>query len=627
MTTMALLLIAVAVMVLKPLLVVSSNHDISILDVDLFYQASTSVREALEKSYFPGSMSTEEDKINDFDPRLVVAVWIRMIRNQISTNGNLSSFKLPLHWGDMVDTEGYEVDAEDIISDLLKKTNHSDHVGYVGGPIDQLLSLLERKAVGTNYVSNSAPIPKHVVLLGICSNGAAMKLKTAKTNRTIEKYAVGPGTENGTEIHNEIKIDDGISLIDELVSLRSILKNSTINYTDLNCINPLERQTFTTHVTQGDFKFDLTSIFMAHEDQAFSAEFYRNAGNENHPKFFYEALVEESKLGGHYDWRFFQKLDYSEYERKAILHRLTRAWLRFANSVGIKTWLAHGTLMGWYWNGMNLPWDQDVDVQVTATSLLYIAKFYNQSLLVDLSEDNQPLNIGIGKYLLEVSLSFAYRKQGNGENNIDARLIDVSTGMYVDITGLAITDGCNDVEFDDNDEFNQVLDEHFLEKKRSLTIAIDELKRDWTIARDRHFQKQDLVNCRDNHFYRVDEISPLRRTLFEGVMAFVPHAFDRILTREYPKGLWKLQFADHTFRPMRRLWTPTRVCKHDELGDSCQDKLFLLEFRYTEHLTWIHKQQKQNRFKDPPQETDLLSIRVDPWILKRYRKVCNSLAV
>jgi len=614
--TVVLLLIAVILVVLTPLLNPSLNHDISILDVELFYGAPSSVREVLEKSYLPGSTTTDEDVlINDFDPRLVVAIWVRMIYNQVSRNGSLSSFKIPFHWGDMIDTEAYNRDSGEAINNALKKTNNSDQVDYIIGPIDQLLGLLERKIIGVNYLLNWAPIPRNVVLLGICSNGAAMKIQTANSNTTID-LVVRHENENVT------RIDYGISLIEELVRLRSILKKVATNGTDQK-LKLIDKPSFDAYVGKDDFKFNLTPISTDRDDHAFEAEFERNAVNPNQPKFFYEALVEESTFGGHYDWRFFQKLEYSDYERKAILHRLTRAWLRFANSVGIKTWLAHGTLMGWYWNGMNLPWDQDVDVQVPAMSLLHMAKFYNQSIVIDLSEDNQPLNIGIGKYFLEVSPSFAYRKHGNGENNIDARFIDVSTGMYVDITGLAITDGCNDIEFDDSNEFNQVLDEHFLEKKGSLTIAIEELKKEWTISRDTHFQNQDLVNCRDNHYYRLDELSPLRRTLFEGVMAFVPQAFGRILTREYPKGLWKLQFADHIFRPVSRLWAPKRVCKHDELGNSCHDKQFLLEFKHTEHLTWIHKQQKLVRFKEPPHETELLSIRVDPWILERYRKVCK----
>lgn len=73
--TVVLLLIAVILVVLTPLLNPSLNHDISILDVELFYGAPSSVREVLEKSYLPGSATTDEDVlINDFDPRLVVAI-------------------------------------------------------------------------------------------------------------------------------------------------------------------------------------------------------------------------------------------------------------------------------------------------------------------------------------------------------------------------------------------------------------------------------------------------------------------------------------------------------------------------------------------------------------------------
>jgi hypothetical protein len=57
----------------------------------------------------------------------------------------------------------------------------------------------------------------------------------------------------------------------------------------------------------------------------------------------------------HYDVRFFRG-NLSADERSRTLSGLIVAFLDVMESEGIVTWLAHGTLMGWYWNGHALPW-------------------------------------------------------------------------------------------------------------------------------------------------------------------------------------------------------------------------------------------------------------------------------
>lgn len=52
----------------------------------------------------------------------------------------------------------------------------------------------------------------------------------------------------------------------------------------------------------------------------------------------------------HYDSRYFQaKVEYDE--RRATLKHMIRAYLSFFRDNNIETWLAHGTLLGWWWNG------------------------------------------------------------------------------------------------------------------------------------------------------------------------------------------------------------------------------------------------------------------------------------
>ena len=57
----------------------------------------------------------------------------------------------------------------------------------------------------------------------------------------------------------------------------------------------------------------------------------------------------------HYDVRYFRGRISAE-QRAVTLSQLIVAFLDIMESEGIVTWLAHGTLMGWYWNGHPLPW-------------------------------------------------------------------------------------------------------------------------------------------------------------------------------------------------------------------------------------------------------------------------------
>ncbi len=38
-------------------------------------------------------------------------------------------------------------------------------------------------------------------------------------------------------------------------------------------------------------------------------------------------------------------------------------------SLGIETWIAYGTLLGWYWGKRVLPWDNDGDAHISVESL------------------------------------------------------------------------------------------------------------------------------------------------------------------------------------------------------------------------------------------------------------------
>lgn len=75
--------------------------------------------------------------------------------------------------------------------------------------------------------------------------------------------------------------------------------------------------------------------------------------NDTNNKYFHEPG--EDDLHRHYDTRFFTDL-VSDEERQLTLRAIIRAYLLLFENFQLETWIAHGTLLGWYWNGSILPW-------------------------------------------------------------------------------------------------------------------------------------------------------------------------------------------------------------------------------------------------------------------------------
>ncbi|KAI1405550.1 LicD family-domain-containing protein [Hypoxylon fuscum] len=263
----------------------------------------------------------------------------------------------------------------------------------------------------------------------------------------------------------------------------------------------------------------------------------KKAGDDHSPKYFHEA-GSTAELG-HYDGRYFREAVPYAQHRPALRH-LIRSWLATARELGVETWLAHGTLLGWWWNGRVMPWDYDIDVQMPTATLSYLGRHFNRTLhdyrflaeASDFPNADADANPGAGfgsngggdgealaglyvnkTYLLDVNPHHADAQRGNGANVIDARWIDVSNGLFIDITGL-------------------------MEREAA--------------------ERPGIWSCKNAHRYRTTELYPVRRTQFEGVPAAVPFAFDKILTDEYgQKSLVNTEWSGHRWMPELKEWVKT----------------------------------------------------------------------
>ncbi|PGH10038.1 hypothetical protein GX51_00305 [Blastomyces parvus] len=227
-------------------------------------------------------------------------------------------------------------------------------------------------------------------------------------------------------------------------------------------------------------------------------------------KYFYEPGNDDYL--GHYDTRFFKGPATYE-ERTDTLMHMTRAYLNFFRDNGLETWIAHGTLLGWWWNGKNLPWDWDIDTQVNTATLLRMADSFNHTIYKH--HTSAPHNNKTERsYLLDVNPYARRRERGRGKNIIDARWIDMSNGLYIDITGVS------------------------------------ELNPD---------TEPGVLQCKNFHKYKTSDLYPLRDSMYEGVPAKIPYKYHEILLREYGKSAFVvMDFQDHNWMPELKLWVPDK---------------------------------------------------------------------
>ncbi|ONH67504.1 Protein MNN4 [Cyberlindnera fabianii] len=262
----------------------------------------------------------------------------------------------------------------------------------------------------------------------------------------------------------------------------------------------------------------------------------------------------------HYNFPWIKQI-ISHEERIRVIHHLIRSWFKFCEHANVISWFNYGNLIGWYFNAQNLPWDNDVDVQVSINDCDKIGRYWNNTLVVE-----NPTK-GDAMYWLQTN---PFYLQQNDHQVIDARYIDVKVGIYIDISALWITDR---------------------EKPSYIHPKEGEAS----------------FHCKHYQWFTYDDIFPLRRTLYEGGQAYMPNAIDEILKRWYgSKAMDDWNIFDHNWQPDIGLWVPNQICegnkvpkkedRFDEDGQltlygACNNVELLNEWRHARKAYETHKKE------------------------------------
>ncbi|CAK7892050.1 hypothetical protein CAAN3_01S08262 [[Candida] anglica] len=569
--------------------------DITFQEIDSFYETKLNYSVLLNTSFI---LPVTEGIVVDHDPRLMPSLWLEGIHKELQNNSWNPQFTLPFSWDSWLDLSNklsqYEYQSCRDISRMFKIRNidticqeNDSRKGYILKPNDGHFSERGRRFMGASYLLYTSPNPKRLLFLNVGPNkeGVIVPVDEFSNNDKvdlIEKYAKDVAFVSIQDKLNKLKLDEAMwpqIVTDQLGKFQSITPPSQLQL----------------NISNVDFISDLPNA----NDSLYSLVLMDNR------KYFHEAELLGTYMGSHFDWRFFQTHRISTYDHQVILHRLTRSWLRFANTIGIQTWLAHGTLLGWYWNGLTMPWDSDMDVQVSMKSLTILARRYNQTLVVDTSIQDG-YNVGFGQYLLDVGPTLFHRERGNGNNVIDARFIDISTGVYVDITALSFTTASKNVilKKDQPTEFKLLLESISNREDSSNVDSYDDL----CSIRGSLWRNKEIFNCKNNHFYTIDELNPLIPTIHEGEIAFVPKKYETILKREYKNGINSTEYREWEFSNVYSMWI-TKV----------QRDIHELTSQYTRYskYTWQHERtgvELNNRSYIQP-------FLIDPYIIHRSRLI------
>lgn len=378
-----------------------------------------------------------------------------------------------------------------------------------------------RPVISRSYLYDFMPVPLTITFLLPDDKSVQFNVNQEQRKKLRDSELLHTGQIN---IENEItKLASKLPESSDLFPFEIHLKHEDFIDKSANIVANLEAQTPPLDQT----------------DQHYLAGLKYSLKEENPPKHFREAnIVKEEPMfgfGSNYDWRFFTGIINKTPLLQLANSGLLKAFLRLTNRYGIRAWVSHGPLLCWYWNGLRFPWDPDVSVQLPIQDFQRLTQLFNQSIVVDfglnLNEETR-----YGRYFLDSTSFLSQRTKGNTNNIIDARFIDLDTGVKIDITALAVS--------------NAVAPPRYYKQSTSSSEALKSMS---NLERNNLLQ---LYNCRKEQFITMRQLHTLRPSMVQGEYGYIPIGFELIMQNEYSsKGTASTFNNNYVYLPKLRIWT------------------------------------------------------------------------
>jgi hypothetical protein len=290
---------------------------------------------------------------------------------------------------------------------------------------------------------------------------------------------------------------------------------------------------------------------------------------------FPEKYFHESVYHPHYDGRFADAV-LPKKTRLFHMRLLLRSYIAAMERAGVRTWIMHGSLLGWWWNQRMFPWDSDLDFCVEETGMAELGAWWNMTVHSFTAEDlgledpsrpdtyiwdrrrrggdiadehieviREPSGLKAGvwdtvmkegkKYLLEINPHYTNLSTSDTHNVIDARWIDTSTGLFIDITTVHPVPSSASAKSQEEHQTFLAQGEGREEQSR---------------------QRPKEMYTKDTHLYTTSSLFPLRESRFEGARIFVPYAYETLVLEEYgPQALTETWFDSYGFDKESKEWS------------------------------------------------------------------------
>ncbi|EGW35808.1 uncharacterized protein SPAPADRAFT_132572 [Spathaspora passalidarum NRRL Y-27907] len=465
------------------------------------------------------------------DPRIILSITLNWMYHQIKVDQKNISF--PFNWADWVDLTYLNHQISKPENERIKCLDLIEHIHF-NTPDDKAKSIAdpmffgcknahdltkrEMKALGLSdldkmpgffqfehtafkssefirllqgktYLLSKMPIPYQVIFLNDNGNDLIFKVDSKMNGSELMKKYI---TNNNLGKQKDVTLDT----IQEFKQIRSLLDVDT-NEKMYNAKKILRMNKTWFHYGPDDVKNEITKLStrpsLTPVEQGYLYSLITSKAASETPRqreltyFQLATLITDDTNkddGWHYDWRFINGKWRDRYRHALLLERLLRNWFKFCQKNGIVSWINFGSLLGWYRNGAIYPFDLDMDIQMPIHHMTILGRQFNQTLVVE------DLREGTGKYLIDVGTYIHNRYTTRDYNHIDARFIDVDSGLYIDLTALSTSkDG-----------------------------------------------ETELYNDRHNWVYKFSDLSPLRLSLFEGIPFHVPKQIVKRMKFQYRCG-------------------------------------------------------------------------------------------
>ncbi|CUS21349.1 LAQU0S03e00518g1_1 [Lachancea quebecensis] len=424
----------------------------------------------------------------------------------------------------------------------------------IGFQIHRIQPLCEAESLvlqSSSFLFSGGCVPKKLVFL--MEDGPAVQA-SVKTSAAYLSLASSDILEEFLLSHNELESN---LVFDPSKEIRGLINSSFSN--------PRPDKGFLSELNPEAFEFDpIAQIKLLSQSESLSERehSYLNAlmfeqeckfsGNEKY-KYFHESSSVQNppdNFQNHMDVRFFSGW-VPKWKRLRILNSLMRTWLEFTKSENLTSWLAHSSLHAYLYSGLQFPWVASQDVQMPVQDLHTLAMLYNQTLVVESPWE------GYGRFLIDVQPFITSRDQGENPDAIDARFIDIDTGLFIDIMGVGFSSNA----LTNTRVMSQLRGDRNREDgaPTSSDESNTQSSENQASSKSLRFNKANgIVSEKSGKSYLISDISPLRTSKYHGRPVSIPHRALTIAKDEFHIVPWlygpKQRQEKHKFVPALGSW-------------------------------------------------------------------------